>query len=61
MSKLHKLPYGDELVKALEIIRGAITNHVHPYPGMPPCSDTYIMDLLSCDFDEILSDNVRIS
>lgn len=61
MKKLHQLPYGDELVKALEIIRAAITNHVHPYPGMPPCSDTYIMDLLSYDFNDILSDNVRIS
>lgn len=61
MSKLHKLPYGDELVKALNIIRDSITNHVHPYPGMPPCSDTYIMDLLSQDFNDILSNNVRIS
>ncbi len=61
MSKLHQLAYGDELVKALNIIRNAITNHVHPYPGMPPCSDTYIMDLLSYDFNDILSNNVRIS
>lgn len=61
MKKLHQLAYGDELVKALEIIRNAITNHVHPYPGMPPCSDTYIMDLLSYDFNDILSNNVRIS
>ena len=61
MSKLHQLAYGDELVKALNIIRNAITNHVHPYLGMPPCSDTYIMDLLSYDFNDILSNNVRIS
>ena len=61
MSKLHQLAYGDELVKALNIIRNAITNHVHPYPGMSPCSDTYIMDLLSYDFNDILSNNVRIS
>ena len=61
MNKLHQLPYGDELVKALNYIRDAITKHVHPYPGMPPCSDTYIMDLLGYDFNQILSDNVRIS
>lgn len=61
MKNLHKLAYGDELVKALNIIRDAITNHVHPYPGMPPCSDTYIMNLLAYDFNDILSDNVRIS
>jgi hypothetical protein len=61
MTKLHQLPYGDVLVKMLNIIRYAITNHVHPYPGMPPCSDTDIMDLLSQDFNDILSNNVRIS
>ena len=61
MTKLHQLPYGDILVKMLYIIRDAITNHVHPYPGMPPCSDTDIMNLLSQDFKEILSNNVRIS
>lgn len=61
MTKLHQLPYGDVLVKVLEIIRNAITNHVHPYPGMPPCIDTYVTELLGTDFNDILSNNVRIS
>ena len=61
MTKLHQLPYGDELVKCLEIIRSAIVNHVHPYPGMPPCSDHYIMDLLGVNFNDILSNHIRIS
>ena len=61
MTKLHQLPYGDILVKMLNIIRDAITNHVHPYPGMSPCVETYMMDLLSQDFNDLLSNNVRIS
>lgn len=61
MSKLHKLPYGDILVDVLECMRNMILNHVHPYPGMPPCNDFYKQDLSSKDFNDILSDNVRIS
>ena len=61
MSKLHKLPYGDILVDVLECIRKMVLNHVHPYPGMPPCNDFYKQDLSSKDFNDILSDNVRIS
>ena len=61
MSKLHKVPYGDILVEALEKIRSSILNHVHPYPGLPPCKDHYCLDLSKIDFNKILSDNIRIS
>lgn len=61
MSKLHQLPYGDILVEVLEKIRRTIENHVHPYPGLPPCKDEFIMSLSSEDFQKILSDHVRIS
>ena len=61
MAKLHQVPYGDVLVECLEYIRGAIVNHVHPYPGMRPCIETYIMDLLGVNFYDILSNDVRIS
>jgi len=61
MSQLHQLPYGDILVRCLEIIRDSIVNHVHPYPGLPPCNDFYLKNLIGTDFNKILSDNVRIS
>lgn len=61
MSKLHQLPYGDLLCDLLVRIRLAITNHVHPYPGLPPVSCSHIINLLGFDIDTILSENVRIS
>lgn len=61
MQKLHKLPYGDILLEILIKFMEAILNHVHPYPGLPPCKDAYIMAMTSIDFNKLLSDNVRIS
>ena len=61
MSKLHQLPYGDVLVDALTKIVNALVNHVHPYPGLPPCKDQYVTTVLGTDLKSILSDNVRIS
>lgn len=61
MSKLHQLPYGDVLVEVLQKMRNAIVNHVHPYPGLPPCLDQHVVALNGTDLNKILSDNVRIS
>lgn len=61
MDSLHQLPYGDKLVEALNIIRSAILNHIHPYPGMKPCIYDSTELLTNKDFNEILSDNVRIN
>lgn len=61
MSKLHEVPYGDILVSILNIIREAIINHVHPYPGLIPCKDQYIKNLENNNFNDVLSQEVRIS
>ena len=61
MQQLHKLPYGDVLLEILMKFMDAILNHVHPYPGLPPCKDAYIMDMSSIDFTKLLSNHVRIS
>lgn len=61
MSQLHQLPYGDVLVEVLKKIVSALVNHVHPYPGLPPCKDQYVTAILGTDLNTILSDNVRIS
>lgn len=61
MDKLHQVPYGDVLIDALNKIILAITNHVHPYPGLPACRDQYITSTLGINLNEILSNNVRIS
>ena len=61
MKKLHQVPYGDLLVEALEKIRNVLANHVHAYPGLPPCHDHRLMEMLTDNYKEILSKNVRIS
>lgn len=61
MSQLHKLPYGDVLIDILFKFMRGILNHVHPYPGLPPCQDEYIQAISNIDFNKLLSDNVRIS
>lgn len=63
MDSLHQVPMGDKLVELLELMRGAIMNHVHPWPGMPQSGDwhEYVNKLSSYDINSILSDYVRIS
>lgn len=61
MANLHQLPLGDELVDFLKKIRDAIDNHVHPYPGLPPCKDENVIAVDEQDLDLILSKHVRIS
>lgn len=61
MKQLHQVPYGDILVDVLKKIISAVTNHVHPYPGLPPCRDQYITTLTTTDVSEILSPNIRTS
>lgn len=63
MDNLHQVPKGDELVKILELLKGAILHHVHPWAGMEQCGDWegYINELNKFDIKSILSDHVRIS
>ena len=34
-TKAHPLVYGDKLVEFLELVRGYVEYHVHPYDGVP--------------------------
>lgn len=63
MDNLHQVPMGDKLVELLEIMRGSIMNHVHPWAGMEQCGDWtgYIKQLQDYPIDTILSKYVRIS
>lgn len=63
MEKLHQVPKGDKLVELLDIMKGCIMHHVHPWPGMEQCGDWdgYIEQLEKYDIKEILSKYVRIS
>ena len=63
MDNLHQVPKGDKLVELLDVIRGAIMNHVHPWAGMEQCGDDfdYINRLKDWNLENILSEYVRIS
>ena len=53
----------DKLVELLEIMKGAILHHVHPWAGMEQCGDKpgFINQLKDYDLQKILSEYVRIS
>lgn len=61
MSKLHQLPYGDELVTLLDLFRQALLTHVHPFSLLPTCVADYTKLLGEYDLYKILSEHVRIS
>lgn len=63
MDNLHQVPKGDKLVELLNIMKGCILHHVHPWAGMEQCGDWsgYINRLNDYNIDSILSDYVRIS
>lgn len=61
MSKLHRLPYGDELVYILNLMIKAIISHVHPFNGMTPIIHDYTKQIAEYDLERILSEHVRIS
>lgn len=61
MRQLHPLPYGDVLVEVLEKMRNAISQHIHPYPGMYPNNTMHVKVLNDTDLNEIKSEFVRIS
>lgn len=61
IDKAHQLPYGDVLIDFLNLFRKTFANHVHPYPGLPPCQTTEYLETNTYDLEKILSDSVRIN
>ena len=63
MNRLHQVPKGDKLIELLELMKGAILHHVHPWAGMEECGDKpgFINQLKDYDMKKILSEYVRIS
>ena len=58
----HKLPFGDILIKYLELKEKAFMTHVHAYPGLPPDEEQIeIKNMLSFDMNTLLSNNIRIN
>ena len=63
ISQLHQVPYGDVLVKILRQMLLAILNHTHAANGLPPVKgvENFVKQASEINFDELLSNHVRIS
>jgi len=58
----HALPYGDILIKFLEVFKNAFTTHVHAYNGLPPDEEQVeVKKMINFDMNEFLSKNIRIN
>ena len=57
----HPLGRADVIVEALEILRKAIIQHIHPYSGMPADKSGIVIDLEKIDFNAIIQKNIRIN
>ena len=60
-SEAHPLGRGDVIVDALEILRKAIIEHVHPYSGVPVDKSGIVIDLEKVDFTQLLQKNIVIN
>ena len=57
----HPLPYGDVLIKFMNILTKAFMNHTHRYSQLPPVPDESYKALAQFNIESILSKNVRIN
>lgn len=52
------IPRGSSLIAALEIIRKALVNHIHPYSKLSADQNDVIVELQKIDFNRILNKNI---
>lgn len=57
----HPLGRGDIIVEALELLRKAIIQHIHPYSGLSPDKSGILIDLEKVDFNQILNRDIVIN
>lgn len=60
-NRAHPLGRGDVIVEALELLRKAIVQHIHGYPGLPADKSGILIDLEKVDFTQILQPNIVIN
>lgn len=61
IEEAHPLPYGDELLRLLNIFITAFKCHTHKYTQLPPVPDITYNMLDKFDLNSILSKNIRIN
>jgi hypothetical protein len=57
----HPIARGDILVKALDIIRNALINHIHGYSNLPADKNSIVKELEKINFENILQKNIVIN
>lgn len=57
----HPLGRGDVIVEALELLRRALLEHIHPYANLTTDKSGIIIDLQKIDFTQILQRNIVIN
>ena len=60
-NQAHPLGRGDVIVDALELLRKAIVQHIHGYPGLPADKSGILIDLEKVDFNNLLQKNILIN
>ena len=60
-NQAHPLGRGDVIVDALELLRKAIVQHIHAYPGLPADKSGILIDLEKVDFNNLLQKNILIN
>jgi hypothetical protein len=67
ISTAHPLVFGDKLLEFLKLMKIAISNHSHKYPGLSPHSEGQsesakaMQQMNEYDLEQILSKNIRIN
>ena len=61
LSKAHEIPYGDVLVDFLKKFVDVFNRHVHPYSMVPPSLQATDVQSLSPDWNNMLSQSVRVN
>lgn len=61
LSKAHELPYGDLLIDFLKSFVDVFLRHTHPYSNLPPALQATDKETLSPEWDNMLSQSIRIN
>jgi hypothetical protein len=67
LKEAHPLVFGDKLIEFLKLVRNAISNHNHKFPGLTPHSEgsssyaKVMKDMNEYDLDQLISKNIRIN
>lgn len=60
LSKAEPAVYGYVLVEFLNLIKTFVTNHCHPYHGLPPVSEQSVKNVLTFNLEKLLAKNIRM-